>query len=60
MDSKNVVGDDASDSIDNNSHCMSIICANDLVGCTFLMEPREDGQCHHACNVEFIQDHDMI
>jgi hypothetical protein len=44
--------------IDNDSHHMSVICANDLVGCTFHMDPKEDGQHHHAHIVEFIQDHE--
>jgi hypothetical protein len=39
-----VTSDDASDLTDNDSHCMSIICTNDLVGWMFLMDPREDGQ----------------
>jgi hypothetical protein len=57
-------GEDSIDSmivkgeIDNDSHHMSVICANDLVGCTFLMDPREDGQHHHAHIMEFIQDHE--
>jgi hypothetical protein len=49
-----LASDDASDLTDNNSHCMSIICANDLVDLMFLMDPREDGQCQHDCIVEFI------
>ena len=57
-------GEDSTDSItvagdaNNDSNHMSVICANDLVGCTFLMDPREDGQHHHAHIVEFIQDHE--
>jgi hypothetical protein len=51
-----VVGDDANDLIDNDSYHMSVICANDLVGCTFLMDPREDGHCHDAHIMEFVQD----
>jgi hypothetical protein len=51
------MGDDASDLIDNDSHCMSVINANDLVGHTFLIDPREVGQCH-AHIVKFIQDHE--
>ncbi len=51
-----VTSDDASDLTDNDSHHMSILCANELVGHTFLMDPREDGQCHHAHIVEFIKD----
>jgi hypothetical protein len=31
--------------IDNNS--MSVICANDLVAHTFLIDPREDGSCQY-------------
>jgi hypothetical protein len=59
MDSTIVAGDDdAHESADNDSHCMSIICANDLVGHTFLMDQREDGQCQCACIMEFIQDHE--
>jgi hypothetical protein len=51
------VGDDPSHMNDNNSHHVSIICANDLVGWMFLMDPREDGRQHHAHIVEFLQDH---
>jgi hypothetical protein len=57
-DSMTIADDDASDLIDNNSHSMSVvICANELEGHTFLMDPREDGQHHHACIIYFIQDH---
>jgi hypothetical protein len=57
-------GEDSTDSmmvegeIDNVSHHMSVVCANDLVGHTFLMDPREAVQCHHAHIMEFIQDHE--
>lgn len=37
---------------------MSVLCANEMVGCTFLMDQQQDGQCHCACIVEFIQDHE--
>jgi hypothetical protein len=57
--SMTIADDDASDLIDNNSHSMSVvICANELEGHTFLMDPREDGQHHHACIIYFIQDHE--
>ncbi len=59
-DSMTVMGDDASDLIDNDSHCMSVICANDLVGCMFLMDPREDGQCHCAISWSLFKIMSMI
>ncbi len=31
---------------------------SDLVGCTFLLHPQEDGQHFHACIVEALEDHD--
>ena len=30
---------------------------SDLVGCTFLLDPQEDGQRFHACIVQAIEDH---
>jgi hypothetical protein len=58
-DATTVAGDDdAHDLLSNFSHCMSVMCANDLVGHTFLMDQQEDGQHHHAHIVEFIQDHE--
>ncbi len=59
--SDDAIGDahnDAGSMNDNNLHCMSVICANDLVSQILLINPREDGQWHHACILEFIQDHE--
>jgi hypothetical protein len=53
-----LASDNSSDFTDNNSDCMSIICANDLVDLMFLMDPWEGGQCHHARIVEFVQYHE--
>ncbi len=52
------VTDDAGSMNDNYFHCMSVICENDLVGQTFLMDPMEDGQWHCVSIVEIIQVHE--
>jgi hypothetical protein len=59
IDYTTVTGDDdACDLLSNDSHHMSVLCANDLLGCKFLMDQQQDGQCNHACIVEFIQYHE--
>jgi len=37
---------------------MPIFSSIDLVGCTFLLEPHEDGQSFHAHIVKAIEDHE--
>jgi len=39
-------------------HNMPVFSPIDLVGCTFLLEPCEDGQCFRACIVRAIEDHE--
>ena len=36
---------------------MAVVDPQDLVGCTFLMDECDDGQCFHAKIVECIHDH---
>ena len=37
---------------------MPVFNPDDIVGCTFLLNPQEDGQRHCAHNVRLIEDHE--